>query len=255
MAPSLRKGKARAEEHKGKVITSKRKSCTCIRLTQQEVIDKYIQDHQEDWETKSEGAQQRLIDDLGSAWDAPSDTESESEQSYAEVMSQPGSSGRITPTTSGSHLPPTGGPAPTLTDLTRVVLDLGVAVGQITTQLNTLATSTRLQAAKVAVARPKAWNGKGGSVEARHFLAAFANYAGNEGDTLNNWDPVNSRWIQNDERWIAAALNLMENEARTWALPYLELLAQGLLAFQGDYNQFVQVFLKRFAPLDTTEAA
>ena len=146
-------------------------------------------------------------------------------------------------------------------DLTRVVLDLGVAVGHITTQLNTLAqqvtlaTSTRPRAAKVAVARPKAWSGKGGSVEARHFLAAFANYAGNEGDTLNDWDAINSRWIQNNERCIAAALNLMEEEARTWALLYLELLAQGLLAFQGDYNKFVQAFLKRFAPLDTTEAA
>ena len=112
-------------------------------------------------------------------------------------MSQPSSSGRNTPTASGSHLPPTGGPAPTLTDLTRVVLDLGVAVGHITTQLNTLAqqvtlaTSTRPQAAKVAVAGPKAWNGKGGSVEARHFLAAFANYAGNEGDSLNDWDALN----------------------------------------------------------------
>ena len=28
-----------------------------------------------------------------------------------------------------------------------------------------------------------------------------------------------------------------------------------LLAFQGDYSHFVQAFLKRFAPLDTTEAA
>ena len=72
---------------------------------------------------------------------------------------------------------------------------------------------------------------------------------GNEGDTLNNWDPVNNIWVQNDERWIAAALNLMEEEARTWALPYLELLA-----FQGDYSHFVQAFLKHFAPLDTTEA-
>ena len=153
------------------------------------------------------------------------------------------------------------GPAPTLSDLTRVVMDLGIAVGHITTQLTTLtqqvtlATSTCPRAAKVAVACPKAWNGKGGSFEARHFLAAFTNYAGNEGDTLNNWDPVNNMWIQNDERWIAAALNLMEDEARTWALPYLELLAQGLLAFQGDYNNFVQAFLKRFTPLDTTEAA
>ena len=239
MAPSLRKGKARAEEHKGKVITSNKKLRTRIRLTQQEVIDKYIQDHQEDWENKSEGAQQRLINDLGSAWDAPSDTESESE-SYADVMSQPSSSRRNTPTASGSHLPATGGPALILADLTRVVLDLGVAVGHITTQLNTLAqqvtlaTSTRPQAAKVAVARPKAWNGRGGSVEAGHFLAAFANYAGNEGDTLNDWDAVSNRWVQNDKQWIAAALNLMKDEARTWALPYLELLAQGLLAFQGD---------------------
>ena len=261
MAPSLRKGKARAEEHKGKVLTTKKKSRTHTRLTQQEVIDNYIRDHQEDWETKSAGAQQRFLEDLEAtaAWDAPSDTESE--QSYAEVMSQPGSSGRNTPTASRSHIPATtGGPAPTLADLTRVALDLGVAVGHITTQLNTLtqqvtlATSTRPRAAKVAVACPKAWNSKGGSVEARHFLAAFANYAGNEGDTLNNWDPVNNMWIQNDEQWIAAALNLMEEEARTWALPYLELLAQGLLAFQGDYSHFVQAFLKRFAPLDTTEA-
>ena len=82
MAPSLHKGKARAEEHKGKVITSKKKSRTCIRLTQQEVINKYIEDHQEDWETKSAGAQQKFISNLEAAWDAPSDTESESEQSY-----------------------------------------------------------------------------------------------------------------------------------------------------------------------------
>ena len=159
-------------------------------------------------------------------------------------MSQPRSSGRNTPTASRSHIPATtGSPTPTLADLTRVVLDLGVAVGHITTQLNTLtqqvrlATSTRPRAAKVVVARPKAWNGKGGSVEARHFLATFANYAGNKRDTLNNWDPVNNMWIQNDEQWIAAALNLMEEEARTWALPYLELLA-----FQGDYSHFVQAF-------------
>src|ERR1700761_9557456 len=47
----------------------------------------------------------------------------------------------------------------------------------------------------------------------------------------------------------------MEDEARTWALPYLELLAKGRLAFSGNYDYFVQAFLKCFAPLDTTEAA
>ena len=174
MAPSLRKGKARAEEHQGRVLTSKKKSRTRTRLTQQEVINKYIEDHQDFWE-KPESARQDIISSLEAAWDAPSDTESESEQSYADVMSQP-SSRRNTPTASGSHLPPTSGPAPTLADLTRVVLDLGVTVGHITTQLNTLAQQVMLatsrcpRAAKIAVARPKAWNGKGGSVEARHFL-------------------------------------------------------------------------------------
>ena len=136
-------------------------------------------------------------------------------------MSQPSSSERNTPTASGSHLLATSSPAPTLADLTRVMMDLGVAVGHITTQLNTLAqqvtlaTSTRPRATKVAVARPKAWNGKGGSVEARHFLAAFANYAGNEGDTLNDWDAVSNRWVQNDKQWIAAALNLMKEDRKS----------------------------------------
>ena len=71
---------------------------------------------------------------------------------------------------------------------------------------------------------------------------------------LNDWDETSNHWIQNDKRWIAAALNLMEDEARTWALPYLELLAKGRLAFSGNYDYFVQAFLKRFVPLDTTEA-
>ena len=51
-------------------------------------------------------------------------------------MSQPGSSGKNTPTPGPSTA--TGGAAPTLADLTRAVLDLGVVVGHITTQLNTL---------------------------------------------------------------------------------------------------------------------
>ena len=66
---------------------------------------------------------------------------------------------------------------------------------------------------KVAVTKPKVWNGKGGSMEARHFLAAFFNYAQNEGDSLNDWDAAMNDWQQNDNKWIAAVLNLMEDEA------------------------------------------
>ena len=125
MAPSLRKGKARAEEHKGKVITSKRKSRVRVRLSQQEVINKYLEDHPDFWD-KEESARDKIITDLEAAWDAPSDTESESDQSYAEVMSQAGS-GTNTPVASGSHLP-TSGSAPTLADLTRVVVTLSPSV-------------------------------------------------------------------------------------------------------------------------------
>ena len=87
MAPSLRKGKARAEEHKGRVIASKKKKRTRTRLSQQEVINKYLEDHPDFWD-KEESARDKIITDLEAAWDAPSDTESESEaESYAEVMS------------------------------------------------------------------------------------------------------------------------------------------------------------------------
>ena len=66
MAPSLRKGKARAEAHKGRVITSKRKSHTRTCLSQQEVINKYLEDHPDFWE-KEESCKgvHSLMPDLG----------------------------------------------------------------------------------------------------------------------------------------------------------------------------------------------
>ena len=91
-------------------------------------------------------------------------------------------------------------------------------------------------------------------MEARHFLAAFFNYAQNEGDALNNWDVAINDWQQNDNKWIAAILNLMEDKARTWALPYLEMLANGRHLFSGVYQHFTEAFTKRFAPLDTAKA-
>ena len=126
-------------------------------------------------------------------------------------------------------------------------------INNLTTNVN-IASSVHPRATKVAVSKPKAWNGKGGSMEARHFLAAFYNYAQNEGETLNDWDAATLSWDQNDDKWIATILNLMEDEARTWALPYLETLALGRHPFSGLYRNFMDAFTKRFAPLDSTEA-
>ena len=59
----------------------------------------------------------------------------------------------------------------------------------------------------------------------------------------------------NHVKWIAAILNLMEDKACTWALPYLEELAQGSSPFTGYYDNFVAAFNKCFVPHDSTETA
>ena len=84
------------------------------------------------------------------------------------------------------------GTVPTLAELSQMLHDLGITVGQLTTQVTNLSTAantsvhTTTQATKLAVARPKPWNGKGRSVEARFFLAAFFNYARSKGEALND---------------------------------------------------------------------
>ena len=86
-------------------------------------------------------------------------------------------------------------------------------------------------------------------------MAAFFNYARSEGEALNDWDLNHSQWMRNHVKWIAAILNLMEDEAQTWALPYLEDLSTGGSPFTGDYYNFVIAFNKRFAPHDSTKTA
>jgi hypothetical protein len=77
----------------------------------------------------------------------------------------------------GPPAAPLGPPAPppTLDDLTRLMADVGNAVGLLTQQVLDL---TRAQNAgrsgtKDAIPRPKAWDGKGGSAEARHSWQPF----------------------------------------------------------------------------------
>jgi hypothetical protein len=83
------------------------------------------------------------------------------------------------------------------------------------------------------IPKPKAWDGKGGSVETRHFLAAFNNYTQAQGDPLNTFNQPTNAWIINQTSWIQSVLNLMEGDARTWALPHLEELQHGRDPFGG----------------------
>jgi hypothetical protein len=143
----------------------------------------------------------------------------------------------------GGHGPPTV--PPTLDELNQLMADLGNIVGILAQQVVDL---TRDRAggcggsAKDLVSKPKPWDGQGGSAEARHFLAAFHNYAASQGSPLNTYDPTANTWTINEERWIQSVLNLMEGDARTWALPYLEELRNGTIPFAGLWATFIDHF-------------
>jgi hypothetical protein len=94
----------------------------------------------------------------------------------------------------------------------------------------------------------------GGSVKARHFLAAFYNYGSTLGEPMNSYDDIMGLWHPNHRHWIQTALNLMEGDARTWALPYLEDISHGNTPFRADWALFTDTFLKRFTPLDSSES-
>jgi hypothetical protein len=162
---------------------------------------------------------------------------------------------------SAPALPP---PIPTTAELAVMLAQTMHAVGQITTQVQDLATEVANLAAthtcsgatsKDTVARPKAWDGKSGSAEARHFLAAFHNWAFGQGDSLNTWIPAANHHQHHDGKWIQAVLNLMEGDARTWALPHLEIIKTGAIPFNTDWTHFEREFTKQFIPLDIAEAA
>ena len=104
-------------------------------------------------------------------------------------------------------------------------------------------------AAKAFVARPAAFTGKGSSGEARHFRAAFANWATSTGSLLNDRDLITGSYNRNDEKWIRAALNYFTEEAKSWALPHLESLETGRVPWRT-YNLFIEDFKKRFEPID-----
>jgi hypothetical protein len=149
----------------------------------------------------------------------------------------------------------------TANDMKWVIYDLSVVAGQITQQLQDLmAEVCQSQATKPRthnmppVPRPKAWDGKGGSVKARHFLTTFYNYMSTLGEPMNSYDDMMGLWHPNHRHWIQMALNLMEGDARTWALPYLEDISHRNTLFRADWALFTDTFLKRFAPLDLSES-
>ena len=211
----------------------------------------YEQETHREWDLLSFEDQQKYVEaKVAEAEQRQAVRQKTSHQSMSDPSQQASGSGAVPPPATPMTIEAMGH---VLQGLMQAMNVMVTTVNNFTTNVN-IASSVRPRATKVAVSKPKAWNGKGGSMEARHFLAAFYNYAQNEEETLNDWDAATLSWDQNDDKWIAAVLNLMEDEARTWALPYLEMLAQGRHPFSGLYRNFTDAFTKRFAPLDSTEA-
>ena len=107
----------------------------------------------------------------------------------------------------GSQLPQH---MPDLVELTQLVgemmLGLKTVVDQVQDLTNIIQTTQTAGATaapripkglKDMIACPKVWTGKGGSAEARHFLAAYHNWASSQGEGLNNYDAVRNLFIVN----------------------------------------------------------
>ena len=159
-----------------------------------------------------------------------------------------GTTGAPTYPTPGSTAP-TAPPSPTqvrpLTteDLAQAIVFLTNAMARLSQTVQVLAGQAGqpqvVQAARATsqslgkiIARPAAWDGKGDSAAARHFLAAFSNWAYAQKDQMNV-KLANGQWHRRDMNWIQAVLNLMSGEARTWALPTLEDLRDGRDPYRG----------------------
>jgi hypothetical protein len=217
-----------------------------------------------DWQDLSE-EQRKELDNTRWGPEAPDEDEDINEPDSDKSMSgnpAAGGSGGGAPAPGGGGGGGGGGglpatiPAapPTLDDLTRLVGDIGVALRQLAMQVTLMAARPGGRGGnRDTIPKLKPWDSKGGSVEARHFLAAFNNYAQAQGDPLNIYDQPTNRWVIDQTSWIQSVLNLMEGDARTWALPHLEELQHGQHPFTGNWQQFVDQFTRRFAPLDTAE--
>ncbi|KAG2006383.1 hypothetical protein CC2G_002703 [Coprinopsis cinerea AmutBmut pab1-1] len=129
---------------------------------------------------------------------------------------------------------------------------------QRTTQL-IQASLDKLTAAKSASTRspvkePEPFKGEPG--DAQRFIRFFS-----------NWAASNSELKDNDKKWISSALSYLQGNAGSWALQYLDKIAEHEAAatdedkakkpwpFGGKWSEFVVAFNKRFQPADQEKAA
>ncbi|KAG2018104.1 hypothetical protein CC2G_007554 [Coprinopsis cinerea AmutBmut pab1-1] len=117
----------------------------------------------------------------------------------------------------------------------------------------------KLTAAKTASTRnpvkePEPFKGESG--DAQRFLRFFS-----------NWATSNSELKDDDKKKISSALSYLQGSAGSWALQYLDQIAEHEAAatdedkakkpwpFGGKWSEFVVAFKKRFQPADQEKAA
>ena len=143
----------------------------------------YEQETHKDWDLLSFEEQQQYIEaKVAEAELRKTVRQKTSHQSMSDPSQQASGSGSAAPPATPMTVEAMG---QALQGLMQAMSVMVTTVNNLTTNVN-IASSVRPRATKVAVSKPKAWNGKGGSMEARHFLAAFYNYAQNEGETVTD---------------------------------------------------------------------
>ncbi|KAG2004427.1 hypothetical protein CC2G_002984 [Coprinopsis cinerea AmutBmut pab1-1] len=91
---------------------------------------------------------------------------------------------------------------------------------------------------------------KGDSGDTQHFLRYFT-----------KWASADSELKGDDKKWISAALSYLQGAAASWAVQYLDQIADAAQKaahpwpFNGDWSAFVVAFKKRFQPADQEKAA
>lgn len=144
-----------------------------------DIIQQYKADHDQEWDSLPKDQKDDYYNQYQAQGEAIAQAvgyqDPNTDMSIQGGLRAPSPHSGNTPTQSTSTLPSLSlaaqGPL-TLAGLAQIVLELGQGMGHLINQVNTLtqnvqkATQTCPRAAKVAVARPKPWNRKGGSVEA-----------------------------------------------------------------------------------------
>ena len=192
---SKQKGKAKAHLRAANLPPSKSKQPKYQDLCQQ--LKDTLPSHIQDWDDLSDEEKKDIEEAEYTHGKYYIDTHPDEDMSgtaSSSVLPDP------TATTPQPHIPTATELAQAIGHITLLIREIGTKVSNLAdevtrlAQLKGAAPTPASVSASLTVARPKAWEGKNGSAEARHFLATFNNWVFAQDGVLNDWDPTITQW-------------------------------------------------------------